>query len=340
MGSFTALSIAHPFTLIIQSPKANTAVTLITWIDYTPPVLERIVVARRFRCADVSVIIPVKDNQEGLERFLSAFFQNHGPGVFPREIVVVDNGSSPRIRIPERFARCDVPVQLVRCRKPGPASARNAGCRAARGCWFLFSDSDCEPTASFVSGFAAAMNGSIGYAGYVSSLGDDSLSQYYESQDILVPPRVREDRPQYLITANALVWRRAFEKIGGFDERFPLAGGEDVDLGFRLSQVGFLSYAPASVVRHDFSDGYGGFVRRFVRYGRGNRKLARDYGISLQPRPFIPARQRTFNWFAAVAQFLCLFWGYWTAPRERNPVTRQIRGARASRRRAPGGAYT
>lgn len=273
--------------------------------------------SRRFRCADVSLILPVKDNQAGLERFLTALFGTHAPDVLPREIIVVDNGSSPPISIPGSFTTNNVPVRLLQCRKPGPASARNTGCRAARGRWLLFADSDCEPTASFVSGYANAMNGSIGYAGYVSSLGKDRLSRYYESQDILIPPRVREGRPQYLITANSLVWRRAFEAVGGFDERFPLAGGEDVDLGFRLSQIGVLSYAPASVVRHDFSDGYAGFVKRFIRYGRGNRKLAGDYRINLRPRPFIPASPKPFNWCAAVAQFLCLSWGYW-APQEQN----------------------
>lgn len=292
--------------------------TLITWIDYTPPVVGRIVATRRFRCADVSLIIPVKDNQAGVERFLAALFRTHAPEGLPLEIIVVDNGSSPPVRIPELFTKHDVPVRLVQCRKPGPASARNAGCRVARGRWLLFADSDCEPAESFVSGYAAAMNGSIGYAGYVSSCGADLLSRYYESQDILVPPRVREDRPQYLITANALVWRRAFEAVGGFDEAFLLAGGEDVDLGFRLSQIGKLSYAPASVIRHDFSDGYVGFVRRFVRYGRGNRKLARDYRINLRPKPFIPVSRKPFNWCAAVAQFVCLSWGYWTAPEEQN----------------------
>lgn len=310
--------------------------TLITWIDYTPPLLARIIAPRRFRCADVSVIVPVKNNQIGVERFLSVLFQTHGRDTFPREIILVDNDSSPPLHIPERFRMHSVRVRLVRCRKPGPASARNAGCRAAQGRWLLFADSDCEPTSSFVSGYAAAMNGSIGYAGYVSALSSDRLSRYYESQDILVPPRVREDRPQYLITANALVWRRAFQRLGGFDERFPLAGGEDVDLGFRLSQVGLLSYAPASVVRHDFGDGYGGFVRRFVRYGRGNRKLADDYRIDLRPKPFIPARQGVFNWCAALAQFLCLSWGYWTAPpAQSRSGTRTTRRPKEHRRKPP-----
>jgi cellulose synthase/poly-beta-1,6-N-acetylglucosamine synthase-like glycosyltransferase len=158
------------------------------------------------------------------------------------------------------------------------------------------------------------MNGAIAYAGHVCAAGGDCLSRYYESQHILIPPRVAENRPQYLITANALVWRRAFEAIGGFDESFQRAGGEDVDLGFRLSQIGLLAYAPTAVVRHDFNDGYRGFVRRFIRYGRGNRQLASRHGLDLQPMPFVPAEPSVYNWFAAVAQFACLFAGYVIGP--------------------------
>jgi glycosyltransferase involved in cell wall biosynthesis len=293
--------------------------TLLTWIDYTPPRIDSLFAPHAFDCAAVSVIVPVKDNQAGVNRFLSALFATHTPHVLPREVIIVDNRSTVPVHLSPSFQRHGVPVRLVRCERAGPASARNAGAAVASGQWLLFTDSDCEPTASFVAGFGDAMNGAVGYAGYVCAAGEDRLSRYYESQEILVPPRVADDRPQYLITANALVWKHAFEAVGGFDESYPLAGGEDVDLGFRLSQIGLLAYAPASVVRHDFSDGYIGFVRRFIRYGRGNRRVARGYGISLRPKPFAPARPCVYNWLVAVAQFACLAWGYSTGAGERSP---------------------
>jgi glycosyltransferase involved in cell wall biosynthesis len=308
-------------------------VTFLTWIDYTPIKRGNLLAPRTFACSQVSVIVPVKNNQAGVDRFLAALFHTHAPDTLPREIIIVDNRSAVPIVIPQRFAERAVPIRLVRCDRQGPASARNAGCAVARGKWLLFTDSDCEPTRSFVSGYAAAMNGSVGYAGYVRSRGTDRFSRYYESQDILIPPRVAEDRPHYLITANSLVWRHAFEVVGGFDEGFPLAGGEDVDLGFRLSQSGSLSYAPASVVEHDFGDGARGFIRRFVRYGWGNQRLARRYRIDLRPRPIVPAHRSLFNWGAAMAQFLCLSWGYWTAARDGGTLlpTREARSGEATR---------
>lgn len=51
--------------------------------------------------------------------------------------------------------------------------------------WVLFSDSDCLPSSTFLTGYFAAMNGALGYAGAVRAWGTDPVSQYYESQGIL-----------------------------------------------------------------------------------------------------------------------------------------------------------
>ena len=162
----------------------------------------------------------------------------------------------------------------MHCALSGPAAARNAGAAEATGEWLLFTDSDCAPTPSFITGYIEAMSGAVGYAGSVCAVGDGWLAGYYESQSILVPPLGAYDPPLHLITANALVWRPVFETVGGFDERFPDAAGEDIDLGLRLRQFGELAYAPAAAVVHDFGASVTQFVRRFVRYGRGNRRLA------------------------------------------------------------------
>ena len=117
-----------------------------------------------------------------------------------------------------------------------------------------------------------------------------------------------------MITANCLVWRPAFEAVGGFDERFKLAAGEDVDLGVKLRQLGALSYAPDAIVAHDFGQDAFSFVRRFVRYGRGNRLLAQIHGLSLRPFPFLPAQRTPTNMALALLQYAALSYGYWVGP--------------------------
>ncbi|HLW00395.1 MAG TPA: hypothetical protein VKT82_17140 [Ktedonobacterales bacterium] len=86
-----------------------------------------------------------------------------------------------------------------------------------------------------------------------------------------MPPRIEEagiSRPEYLITANALVWKPALEAIDGFDETITIAAGEDIDLGFRLREIGALESAPTALIYHDFAGGLLAFMRRFVVPGQ------------------------------------------------------------------------
>lgn len=76
----------------------------------------------------------------------------------------------------------------------GPASARNLGIQHSKGDWVLFTDSDCIPSESWILGYIHSMNGCIGYAGNVKSWGNDFLSKYYETQEILVPLKVIEQQ--------------------------------------------------------------------------------------------------------------------------------------------------
>lgn len=275
--------------------------------------------SEKIDCSDISIVIPVKDNQKGVDCYLDTFFVSRFETSLPKEILIVDNNSQIPITISERFLNKEVNVRLMRCLKPGPAAARNMGAEHATGNWILFNDSDCIPTAMFLSGYLKADNGSLGYAGNVKSKGDDVLSKYYESQEILIPPKILEESglecPQYLITANALVWKPAFERIGGFNECIEIAGGEDVDLGLRLSQIGKLEYAMNSVVLHNFDDGYVGFARRFMRYGKGNKIIERLWGVNMKPIPFAPVCKSTFNTVVAWFQYLFLKIGYTFVPK-------------------------
>lgn len=264
-------------------------------------------------CADITIVIPVKNNQNGIMLFLSEFLNTHPPSLYPREIIIVDNASHPPIAIPETIADKGLKINLLTCVALGPACARNTGIRHAQSEWILFCDSDCIPSSTFLSSYIAAMDGSIGYAGQVKSWGKDGFSRYYETQEILIPSFVVEDgvtRPEYIITANALVWRSAFKIIGGFNETIKIAAGEDIDLGLRLREVGSLSYVPDAIVYHNFVGGLSAFIRRFIRYGKGNKIISRLYSQDLSPKMFRPKQLSILNWFLSRLQYLCLLCGY------------------------------
>jgi glycosyltransferase involved in cell wall biosynthesis len=285
--------------------------TLISKLGYKPKRLQNLISPILKSVKDISVVIPVKNNQKGIDTFLNTFFQIHISENLPREIIIVDNNSHPEIILSNKFP---IPVHLVKCINPGPANARNYGAKLAKGEWLHFTDSDCIPTASLLSGYLKAQNGSLGYAGNVKANGVGVISRYYESQEILLPPKVYLPAsfpvPDYLITANCLVWKPAFEKINGFNESITIAGGEDIDLGFKLRTIGQLSYAFDSITKHNFEEDIKSFKERFRRYGKGNRIISELYDLDLTPSLFSPNKHTPLNYILALMQYMSLSKGY------------------------------
>ncbi|RKH35678.1 glycosyltransferase [Corallococcus praedator] len=260
------------------------------------------------RLKSISVVVPVRDNPHGLAR-LGTWWRGLGEDQRPLELIVVDDAS----RVPVEFVAEE--VRILQGGGRGPACARNVGWRAAKGPWVAFLDSDCLPAAGWPASFATGWRGEVAVQGAVRAMGTDWLSSYYESQGVLRPMAWTEDgRPQYLISANCLVHRDTLERIGGFGERFPLAAGEDVDLGLRLSQIGALRWCADASVAHDFEPSMRAFVRRFLRYGRGNRMLAEGQpesaGDFFSPRPFLPLLRRPENFLLAGIAFVALGAGW------------------------------
>ena len=268
------------------------------------------------KTADISIVIPVKDNQKGIDNFFVNFFNTHSKDKFPKEIIIVCNNSKVKTEIRQEFLNKFSKIQVFECTKLGPASARNLGVQQTKGKWVLFVDSDCIPTENLISGYETDNKNTIAYSGNVKSLKQDWLSKYYETQEILIPLKIAEESgrfaPQYLITANCLVWKPAFEEVGGFNENITIAGGEDVDLGLRLSLIGKLDYAFNSLVLHDFDDGILGFWKRFRRYGKGNKLVEKIYGTNMKPAFFRPNKRSFMNEILAKTQWLALTIGYYS----------------------------
>ena len=262
-------------------------------------------------CANnISIVIPVRNNQNGINRFLTSFFDTQDRKYYPKEIIIVDNNDRPNTKIDTQFIGRGINIRVFHCMTKGPGNARNVGWKRAKGEWIFFTDSDCVATESLISGFLRSDNGSIGYAGNVKSIHKGPISAYYEAQKILIPLQNEFDEPEYLITANALVYRKALECINGFNPRIRIAAGEDVDLGIRLRAYGRLTYCSNAIVRHDFVESINDFKKRFTRYGKGNRIVGAIYGINMLPKPFQPYVINPMNKYLSALQYHCLKTGY------------------------------
>ena len=184
----------------------------------------------------VSVVVPTWRRPAMLTRCLAALVrQTLAPQRY--EIVVCDDGPDEATRtLVERVADAHraralqvryVPVTATQ----GPAGARNAGWRAARGETIAFTDDDTIPDARWLeAGLAAMADGACAASGaIVVPLPERPTDYEFDASGLA--------RAEFA-TANAFVRKDALIAVDGFDERFTSAWREDSDLQFSLLAAG------------------------------------------------------------------------------------------------------
>ncbi len=144
----------------------------------------------------------------------------------------------------------------------GPATMRNLGWRAASACDLVaFTDDDCRPPAAWLRELVAAAEAHPGAIVQGATHPDpDELGVYHHAPHA----RSQEIDPPHVMaqTCNIAYPRAVLEAVGGFDEAFPQAVGEDTDLALRARAAGapFVA-APAALSYHAVDWG----LRRRVR---------------------------------------------------------------------------
>ena len=241
----------------------------------------------------IRVVVPVYKDWEGLKITLESLGRlNPRPGAIT---VANDNADT---HVPNWLKAS--PVQVISYpNNRGPAYARNRGAEnPGTDCdWIYWTDCGCEHVSNLITHFRNAQESSgdavVAVCGTVKGKGSGRINRYMTEMGILNPPFEQElgprgeGIPQTIITANALVHAPAFHQLGGFSTAFGEVGGEDLDLGIRLRELGRLVYAPRATVSHEFAEDMQDFQRRFERYGRANRLVEQVHQLpSLRPEPF------------------------------------------------------
>ena len=176
-----------------------------------------------------SVIIPTCHRNDLLARCLDCL----APGIqtLPAEqyeVIVTDDGieTTAKQMIREQYPW----VKWVEGKRKGPAANRNNGAKFAMGQWLAFTDDDCLPDAQWLEAYADAIVHNTCY-------------RVFEGRTYVDRPRksLAETSPinetgGYLWSCNFVISRKLFESINGFNERFPYAAMEDVDLNYRLNK--------------------------------------------------------------------------------------------------------
>ena len=179
----------------------------------------------------ISVVVPTFRRNESLASCLARLapaVQDFAAQSY--DVIVTDDAQDPTCKA---LLAASFPwARYVAGPARGPAANRNHGARLATGEWIAFTDDDCLPERSWLSAFAGAVAASHGISVFEGRTTADRPQRAFDEHAPL------NDRGGCLWSCNILIARALFEKIGGFDERFPYAAMEDVDLRYRLDRLG------------------------------------------------------------------------------------------------------
>jgi GT2 family glycosyltransferase len=226
------------------------------------------------RWPKVSVIVCTHNGERTLPECLQWLAQLRYPDY---EVIVVDDGSSDSSA---EIARAHDAI-LVQTPHAGLSHARNAGVARASGEFVAFLDDDAYPDSDWLYYLAASLaaNSHAGTGGPNIPPEDDSwIADCVAAAPggpihVLVSDREAEHVPG----CNMAFRKSALEAIGGFDERFRVAG-DDVDICWRLQGTGgTLGFSAGAVVMHRRRDTVRRYLKQQFGYGKAEALLERKW---------------------------------------------------------------
>lgn len=222
----------------------------------------------------VSIVIPAYNSRNTVEKTIQSILNIDYPKELT-EVIFVDDGSTDNTKnLIEKYLINNQMIYIWQVNK-GPAAARNAGIKKARGSIIIFTDSDCEVPEDWVKKIISNFNEDIAAVG--GSLKPVLISTKWEAFEQFRREKLYgniKKTTEALPSCNLAIKKKVLERTGGFDESFKYPSSEDYDLCYRIVAAGYkILYEPAVYVFHNHSQNWRGVLKRAYLHGREGVKL-------------------------------------------------------------------
>ena len=184
----------------------------------------------------LSIIIPVLNDATQATATLRALAAQPAPE--PLELILVDDGSKPPIRVDIEVPEDRRFTALRLEHNQGRAGACNAGIGAASGIYLTFLDVDCVPGPGYLASLLRAVSsGAPLVFGDIHFASGDPFFDSYEN-GVQAGRRARLDQwATNLTSANVTIRRDLVLAVDGFDPAYRHYGFEDRDFFLRLNRA-------------------------------------------------------------------------------------------------------
>jgi glycosyltransferase involved in cell wall biosynthesis len=193
----------------------------------------------------ISAVVPLYNGAPFIQQALQSIFDQE---LVPDEVIVVDDGSTdsgPDL-VAEMAKR--YPIRLLRKQNGGQSSARNLGVDHAHGDLIAFLDQDdvwypnhiSELVKPFLETRAVELGWAYSNLDEINEAGETITRGFLDALGSAHPKRdlascLKQD--MFVLPSASMISRKAFQAVGGFDER--LSGYEDDDFFLRMFLAGF-----------------------------------------------------------------------------------------------------
>lgn len=231
--------------------------------------------------AEISVIIPVYNDPDGLDDTLNALVSQSCPSE-KYEIIVVDNDSddhTPEVAASYANEHTNV-TRLIEDQVQSSYAARNTGIEHSNGDILAFLDADVIVERDWLSSAVTALQErELDYMGCnVQVVVPDSsktlAAKYNQRNDFPVERFIEEDH--FAPTVCLFVRKKVIDNIGKFDSK--LISGGDMEFGNRVHDSGYnLGYEPSITVYHPARFSFRAILKKSFRVGVGSAQLGYQY---------------------------------------------------------------
>lgn len=204
----------------------------------------------------VSVIIPVYNAKKTIHKCIESLI-DQSINSDQYEVIFVDDGSTDGtdLILQDYISKIKLPkLKYLSQKNSGPAKARNLGVKNSESEIVLLTDSDCEVESNWVESMLDVFNDEKVAAckGKYRTKQTEEVAKLVQAEfeskyDVL-------DKHKYIDfvdTYSAGYKREVFNDFGGFDETYPVACSEDIDLSFRMFEKGFqMAFTRDAIVYH------------------------------------------------------------------------------------------